>query len=175
MKKAIIAASAALVLAACEGPEGPAGPPADELLGQVFEVDEVYFDYRSEVNYWSVNIGVPSGIIVFESDVILAYRYLHSVSSGANEVADVWEMLPNVYFLGGGDIIQYVFNHTYFDVQLIIDGNHDLRNLDPGFTDDQSFRFVIVPAAFITQSSVDLTDYRAVVGSLRIVDRGDRP
>jgi hypothetical protein len=177
MKKAIFAGAVALLLAACEGPrgpEGPMGPPGDEFLGQIFEIDEVYFDYDSDLSYWLANIAVPSGIMVYESDAILAYRYVDSVSNGDNEVADVWEMLPNVYFLDGRDMIQYVFNHTYFDVELIIDGNHDLRDLDPGFTDDQSFRFVVVPAGFVTQSGVDLTDYDAVVGSLRIVDREHR-
>lgn len=159
MKKAIISGLIAILLAACEREEGPTGPPGDEFLGQVFEAD-VSFDYDSELGFWSDLIDIPSLIEVFDSDVILAYRFLPD--------PDVWEMLPNVYFVEGGTI-QYVFNHTVSDVEVIIDGNFDLGDLDREFTDDQLFRFVVVPAAFVTQSGVDIADYEAVVKALEIV------
>lgn len=166
MKNAIVPGLVVVLLAACEDDRDPA-EPGNEFLGQVFE-DYVSFDYSSDPGFWSVQIGIPSSIVVYESDAVLAYRYVESVSDGANGDADVWEMLPSVYFLGAGDIIQYVFNHTYFDVELIIDGNFDLRDLDRGYTDDQLFRFVVAPAAFITESKVDIADYEAVVEALGI-------
>lgn len=166
MNKVIISGLVALLLAGCEDSDDPAGP-GDEALGQVFEVDDVSFDYDSDLGFWSAAIDIPSRIDVYESDVVLAYRLVDSVSDGTGGEAYVWEMLPNVYFLDADNIIQYVFNHTFFDVELIIDGNHDLRNLDSGFTDDQSFRFVVAPAAFVTQSGVDIADYEAVLKALQ--------
>lgn len=168
MKKAIIAGLVAVLLVACEDERGPAGPSGDESLGQIFEINDVFFEYESDLGFWSTAIGIPSQVVVYESDAILAYRFVDSVSDGAGEDADAWEMLPNVYFLDAGTI-QYVFNHTFFDVELIIDGNYDLRDLDPRFTDDQLFRFVVAPAAFVTQSGVDIADYQAVVEALEIV------
>lgn len=167
MKKAIILGLVGSLVAACEDERGPAGP-GDEFVGQVFEVDDVSFDYESEFDVWSAVIGIPSGIVVYESDVILAYRFIGLVSDGADDDADLWEMLPNVHFRDADNIIQYVFNHTFFDVELIIDGNFNLSNLHPDFTDDQVFRFVVVPAAFVTENKVDLADYEAVVEALGI-------
>lgn len=169
MKKAIISGLVAVLLVGCEDQEGPAGPPGDEFLGQIFEVDNVFFDYDSDLSYWSTAIGIPSNIIVYESDAILAYRFVESVSDGDGGEADVWEMLPNVFFLDADNIIQYVFSHTFFDVEVIIDGNHSVRDLDPAFTDNQSFRFVVVPAAFVTEGGVDIADYEAVLEALNIV------
>lgn len=166
MNKAMISGLAVLLLSGCEDREDPIGP-GDEFLGQVFEAD-VSFNY-SELGFWSAGFEIPSDIVVFESDVVLAYRWVESVSDGDGGEADVWEMLPNVYFLDADNIIQYVFNHTYFDIELVIDGNHDLRDLDPGYTDDQLFRFVVAPAEFVTENRVDITDYDAVVKALKIV------
>lgn len=170
MKRVIISGlvAVAVLLIGCEDTDDPAGPPGDEALGQVFEAD-VSFDYDSDAGFWTVAIGIPSRIVVYESDAVLAYRFVGSVPDGDGGEAVAWEMLPNVHFLDAVNTIQYVFNHTYFDVELVIDGNFDLRNLDPGFTDDQLFRFVVAPAAFVTESSVDITDYEAVVKALEIV------
>lgn len=161
MKKAIILGLVGSLVAACEDERGPAGP-GDDSLGQVFEVD-LSFDYDSENRFWITGTGIPSDIVVYESDVVLAYRFVDELPNGDF----VWEMLPNVYFLEGGTI-QYVFNHTVADVELIIDGNFDLRDLHPDYTDDQLFRFVVAPAAFVTENKVDLTDYEAVVEALGI-------
>jgi hypothetical protein len=51
-----------------------------------------------------------------------------------------------------------VFNHTFADVQLLIDGNFDLSTLGPDFTQDQVFRFVIVPADAINGVDVSSLD-----------------
>ena len=64
--------------------------------------------------------------------------------------ADAWSALPQNFFLGNGDIIQYVFNHTFFDVELLIDGNFDLSLLGSDFTSDQVFRIAVVPSEFAT-------------------------
>lgn len=169
MKKAIVSSIAVVLLAGCDGVEGPAGPPGQDFLGQVFDVDAVFLDYSSELGYWSAAIDIPSRIEIYESDAVLAYRLVDVLTDDNGNVADVWEMLPNVYFLAGGDIIQYVFNHTFFDVELIVDGNHDLSDLDPRFTDDQSFRFVVVPSEFVQESRVDITNHDAVLDALGIV------
>ena len=74
---------------------------------------------------------------------------------------NAWSLLPQNFFLEDGNIIQYIFNHTFSDVELLIDGNFDLSTLDPGFTQNQRFRVVILPASQI--NGVDTSDLNTVM------------
>ncbi|MDT0554978.1 collagen-like protein [Patiriisocius hiemis] len=113
------------------------------FLAQTFEVTTTLF-FNSNTNIYETDfISIPSNIEVFESDAILAYR-LEAVANGN----DVWSQLPQNFFLSNGDIIQYVFNHTFFDVQVQLDGQYDPNTLPVDFTDNQTFRFVVVPSEF---------------------------
>lgn len=112
------------------------------FLGQTFEVTTT-LDLNQDDIYDSGIIQIPGNVEVFESDAILAYR-LEDVANGT----DVWSQLPQNFFLDNGDIIQYVFNHTFVDIQVLIDGSYDPFTLSTGFTDNQTFRFVVVPSEF---------------------------
>jgi len=130
------------IFSACEGDPGPPGPPGDpgiNILGQVFEVTVNF----GPGNNYSQLITIPTTIEVFESDVILVYRF-----EGSDGNADIWAPLPQTYFPNGNTLL-YTFNHTFFDVELIMDGNFDLNTLDPAiWTNNQSFRIAVVPAEF---------------------------
>lgn len=163
MKKLLllVAVTSSLIFSACEGDPGPPGPegaPGINILGQVFEVT-VDFQYNTTTGIQEALINIPSSVEVFESDVILVYR-LDQVVNASGGAADAWSPLPQNFFLGGGDIIQYVFNHTFFDVELLIDGNFDLSVLGSDFTDDQVFRIAVVPSEFATDgiSMADLLE-----------------
>jgi hypothetical protein len=112
------------------------------FLGQTFEITTTLNLNQNNI-YDSGIISIPNSVEVFESDAILAYR-LEEVVNGT----DVWSQLPQNFFLDNGDIIQYVFNHTFLDIQVLIDGNYDPIALSTGFTDNQTFRFVVVPSEF---------------------------
>ncbi|HAT63989.1 MAG TPA: hypothetical protein DCS66_05225 [Flavobacteriaceae bacterium] len=149
MKKILILPLIAisLFLTACEGPQGPPGPPGNDginILGQVFEVTI----NLNENNSFQRVVNIPSAIEVYESDVILVYRW-----EGTFDGADIWTPLPATYF-SLGDTFLYTFNHTFFDVKFFLDGNFDLTELGSEWTDDQSFRIAIVPAEF---GQADLT------------------
>lgn len=136
-----------LFLTACEGPQGPPGPPGYDginILGQVFEVT---INLNENNNFQRV-VTIPSSIEVYESDVILVYRW-----EGTFDGADIWTPLPATYF-SLGDTFLYTFNHTFFDVKFFLDGNFDLTELGSEWTNDQSFRIAIVPAEF---GQADLT------------------
>jgi hypothetical protein len=94
--------------------------------------------------------------VVFESDVVLAFRNEGQTDIGNGEVADLWSPIPqNVFYQDGtGDIFQYNFNHTFVDVQFIIDGNFDLTTIGTEFTNNQIFRIAVIPAEF---ASANLT------------------
>jgi hypothetical protein len=158
MKNIILFAAftSAILFSSCEGPEGPPGLSGINILGQVFEVNP-NFQYDVSDNTFSTPIfSIPSSIIVYESDVVLAYRFDGQADIGNGEFADIWTPLPqNVFYQDGtGDIFQYNFNYTFVDIQFIIDGNFDLTTIGNEFINNQTFRIAIVPAEFGT---ADLT------------------
>ncbi|MEZ4779403.1 MAG: collagen-like protein [Flavobacteriaceae bacterium] len=150
MKKGIILPLIIITmfLTACEGPQGPPGQDGLDginILGQVFErtVDFQYFPNNGSPFYQAPLIQIPSNIEVYESDVILVYRY-----EGTEGGLDIWGPIPQNFFLDNGLIIQYVFNYTFVDVLITIDGNLIGNELGSGFTNDQTFRIAIVPAEY---------------------------
>ena len=161
MKKlSVLFAFITLTLTSCTsdepGPPGPPGEPGVNILGQTFEFEDVDFAYFEDSNFYATVITIPDEIEVFESDAILVYR--REVVDGT----ETWSMIPQNFFLEQGTI-QYVFNHTADDIELLIDGNFDLSTLDGAFTQDQFFRFIVVPSDFAQDTGVDVSDYNAVM------------
>ncbi|NND88938.1 MAG: collagen-like protein [Flavobacteriaceae bacterium] len=143
----LLAVTTSLIFTSCEGDPGPPGEPGINILGQVYEVNTtLQFDPSSGT--YSRVLTIPSNIEVFESDVILVYRLEKVVGAPDGGNADAWAPLPQNFFLDNGDIIQYVFNHTFFDVEIIIDGDYDPNTLSLDFTDNQVFRIAVVPSEF---------------------------
>jgi hypothetical protein len=167
MKKILaLLAFTAVLFTSCEGDPGspgPSGEPGVNILGQTFEIENINYSYDASANLWSTIIDIPSDIEVFESDAILVYRFDGQVGLNDGSTADLWSLIPQNFFTDEGTI-QYVSAHTFIDVELFIDGNYDLSNLDFGYTDDQIFRFVVVPSDFAL--TVDVTDYNAVMNAL---------
>lgn len=144
-----LAVSATLIFTSCEGPEGPQGESGGLVYGQVFETS-VNFQYDAPNGiFTSPYVSFP--LEVYESDVILAYRY-EGTEVVNGEAVDIWNPLPRSVFFqdGTSDIFEYSFNHTYFDVQFVIDGNFDLTLLGAGSTANQSFRIAVIPAEYAT-------------------------
>jgi len=144
-----LAVTTTIFLTSCEGPQGPPGEDGINILGQVFEVT-TNFSFNPETGLQESLVQIPNDIVVYESDAILVYRLEKVVNDGNGGTADAWAPLPQNFFFTNGDIIQYVFNHTFFDVELLIDGNFDLATLGTDFTSDQVFRIAIVPAEYAT-------------------------
>lgn len=176
----IIAACIVLFTVACEGPAGPPGPPgfdgndgfdgADGIQGQVVEVD-VNFGYDGDANLFSslINFSDITDFEVFEADAVLVYRWAGTVGLQDGSDADLWSQIPQNYFLPEGTI-QYVFEHTFVDVELFIDGNFDLSTLSTDFTDDQIFRIVFVPSVFANSSKMDTSNIENVMSALGITE-----
>lgn len=143
MKKLLLflAISSTFLFSSCEGEDGQDGI---NILGQVYEVT-TDLNYDTQNNLWRNIVTIPNDIVVYESDVVLVYLLDGITPNGGD---DIWSPLPQNFFLDNGDIIQYVYNHTFFDVEVLIDGNFDLITLGNQFTDDQTFRIAIVPAEF---------------------------
>ncbi|WP_375323987.1 collagen-like protein [Flagellimonas sp. GZD32] len=165
-----------LFLTACEGPQGPPGfdgpqgiPGADGIQGQVVEVEGVNFGYDAGANLFStlINFSDITDFEVFESDAVLVYRWAGSITLNDGSEADLWSQIPQNYFLEAGTI-QYVFEHTFVDLELFIDGNFDLSFLSTDFTDDQIFRIVFVPSEYAEANDLDTANFESVMSSLNI-------
>lgn len=150
-----------------EGPQGPPGPPGQDGLdgiGYTFE-ETVTFDYFSDENLYSAIIQISDDIVTEEpeADAVLVYR-LEVLSDDEGEF-DTWSLLPQNFFVEEG-IIQYVYNHTASDVEVIIDGNFDLANLDGSYTEGQTFRVIVVPSLFAQNPQINVNDMKAVMNAL---------
>ncbi|HET7361153.1 MAG TPA: hypothetical protein VFI78_04390 [Salinimicrobium sp.] len=156
------------------GPPGPQGPPGEDGLdglGYTFE-ETATFEYSPEDNLWYFPlITIPENVTTInpDADAVLVYR-LEIVEANDGGNLDAWSLIPQNFFLEGGTI-QYVYNHTAGDVDLIIGGNFDLSNLDPYFTDNQTFRIVVVPSDFLSSQNVDVSNYNAVMSALKIKEK----
>ena len=61
--------------------------------------------------------------------------------------------------------MDYNFDFTRYDVSIFLDANFPLVDLSSAWTQNQTFRIVIVPGYFSNRSAtqVDLNDYDAVI------------
>ncbi|WP_318312479.1 collagen-like triple helix repeat-containing protein [Flagellimonas crocea] len=168
-----------LIFAACEGPQGPPGfdgldgapgpQGAPGIQGQVVEVEGVNFGYDAGANLFStlITFSDVTDFEVFESDAVLVYRHDGIIDLSDGSTADAWSQIPQNYFLDEGTI-QYVFAHTFVDLELFIDGNFDLSTLSTDFTDDQIFRIVFIPSEFAETSKLDTSNIENVLSALNI-------
>ena len=171
MKKLFLLSFVLFALGACSddgevgprGPQGPEGEPGINILGQTFgDLTARNFDFDEEFNLYNHFLDIPEDVEVLESDAILAYRL--EVIGGV----ETWNLLPKTYFLDEGRIIQYSFNHTSEDVEIIITGNFDLSNLEEGFLENQYFKFVVIPSDFVDEMNVDVSNHDEVMEVLNI-------
>lgn len=164
MKKILLTLATAMILfTSCEGPQGPPGFDGINILGQTFE-RTVNFQFNNQSGLQETIVTIPNWVEVYESDAILVYRLDGQLSNNV----DLWSLIPQNFFLSDGRIIQYVYNHTFFDILLMIDGNFDMATVPSNFTQNQTFRFVVVPSDFGTRTGVDIQDYNAVMSALNL-------
>lgn len=100
---------------------------------------------------------------IYASDMVLVY-HLYDVVNGA----DVWRLMPQTYYFTGGGELDYNFDFTRYDVNIFLDANFDLTTLSSSWTQNQTFRIVIVPASFSNKSAVNYKDYAATLKKLNI-------
>ncbi len=128
MKKLALTIGTFLVLfiVSCEGPAGPPGPMGlegleglpgtDGIQGQVFEVENINFDFDSVKNLFSTVIQFSdyTKFKILDSDAVLVYRYDGPITFQDGTTKDSWGLIPQNFFVAGGTI-QYVTSHTSND------------------------------------------------------------
>jgi hypothetical protein len=158
----------ALLLTSCTGDQGPPGFDGlnfDDYAALSFEASPINFEFFNDTGLQEAIVPLPFDIL--DSDVVLVYR-LDEVVTIDGLATDAWSPLPQNFFLNDFDIIQYVFNHTFADVKLLIDGNFDLSTLDTDFTQNQVFRIVILPADAL--NTVDVSNLDDVMATFNITE-----
>lgn len=169
MKKVsfLLAMLTSVFFISCEGPVGPPGPPGFDgqdginILGTVLE----YQDTFSPIDEYSLRFEFPNTVEVFESDIVLVY-ILWNVDGDV----DIWRLLPQTVLFNEG-LLQYNYDHTFFDVSVFLEGEFDLGLLDPVYTDNQVFRVAIVPAEFGQGSRFDRSNLQQVMDLLNVEEK----
>ena len=159
-----------IFITACEGPIGPPGPPGFDgvdgqdginLLGQVIEIEGTFED----ANDYSLFFEFPQTVEVFESDIVLVYILWGQTEDADGIPVDIWRLLPQTRLLDQG-ILQYNYDHTFFDVSIFLESDFDLSTLLPGDTDNQIFRIAVMPADFVQGARVNLSNIEVVMDML---------
>lgn len=100
------------------------------------------------------------GFEIEPSDKVLIYHL-----DGVEDNRDIWRLLPRTVFHPNG-IFNYAYDFSTVDFSIFLEGNFDLRTLEPVFVQDQFFRVLIIPADFINVR-IDVSDH---FGMLRMMD-----
>lgn len=167
MKKISLLFALILVIVSCEGDRGPIGPPGPigdpgvALIGTILEIEG---DFTSQNGYSFVYEFPPSEVEVFESDVVQVYL-LEDVINDNGESVDLWTPLPNSFFFDDGSQLVYNYNHTFFDVNIFLDGNVNFNTLPNAYLTNQVFRIAIIPAAF-AENNPNLNSYEALMQAM---------
>lgn len=150
----------ALAFTACEGDPGPEGPPGLDgtaLVGSTYETPAIDFSVDNDFYRFTF----PSNIV--NGDAVLVYR-LEDVVDGL----DVWEPLPTAtIFFDDGGFLQYRFNYTLGDVDIILESD-DISLAGAEFTQDQIFRIVVVPSDLVAEFNGDFSNYYEVMSALEL-------
>jgi hypothetical protein len=146
-------------LSSCDGDTGPRGPAGPD--SEVFELQNVNFQLNQNNEYTIFEELNPQ---IQDSDNILIYRMAGTI----NSQTPIWQFIPRTLFLNEGEL-DYDFDFSRVDFTIYAGGSFDLA-LTPQFTQNQTFRIVIIPGFFSKGTSVDFNDYDAVVKAFNIDD-----
>jgi hypothetical protein len=146
-----------ITLQSCTVNENDNNPPVDnDTISEVFEVTRNF----TNGNSYATLVTYPHDI--YNSDMVLVYL-LDDIVNGS----DVWRQLPQTYYLNGLGELDYNFDFTKFDVKIFLDSSFNLIDLPSAWSQNQTFRIVIVPGFFVNKSTTPKAnlsmDYESVV------------
>lgn len=172
----------ALFFISCTGPQGPPGfdgfdgldgldgldgrdgQDGVNILGQVLDIEGSF----TAENDYAILYAFPQTVEVFETDIVLVYLLWDQTEDNNGEAVDIWRLMPQTRILDQG-LLQYNYDHTFFDVNLFLEFNFNEAELLPGDTNDQVFRIAILPAE-LTQGKLDTSNIHSVMGRLNITE-----
>lgn len=148
-----------IIVQSCTVNEVVEDPIDNDTISEVFEVTT---SFNSGNGYSRL---VPLNPAIFSSDMVLVYHLYEVVNNN-----DVWRQMPQTYYLSGGDEIDYNFDFTKNDINIFMDANFSLNLIPSAWTQNQTFRIVIIPGYFSNKmaNKVDFKDYKAVIKAFNI-------
>ena len=124
----------------------------------ISEVFEVTTSFNSNNNYSRLVTFNPP---IYSSDVVLVYHLYDTVNG-----QDVWKLMPQTYYFSDGGELDFNFDYTRYNVNIFLSANFSLSTLPSSWTQDQTFRIVIIPANFAT--TVNKNSIDAVMSALKV-------
>ncbi|WP_394749726.1 collagen-like protein [Spongiimicrobium salis] len=167
----LLGAFLTLFILSCEGPEGPPGfdgldgrdgQDGVNVTGTVIDIEGTF----DAGNNYRIFYEFPQTIEVLETDVVLVFLQFDQTSDTNGQAVDIWRPLPQTLIVNQG-LLQYNFEHTFFDVDIFLDADFDFGLLLPGDTDNQVFRIAVIPADQLT-GKLDTSNINAVMSNLGI-------
>ncbi len=159
----ILLIATALFLGACEGPIGPPGANGEVIVGTTFEFTG---NFTNSNDYQLVFNFLDNGFDPYYSDVILTYILWNY------DGIDYWRPLPQTEYFDTGAILQYNFDFTadydndrIIDMSVFLGGDVIFSSLPSEYTQNQTFRVVVVPSDFLSASNIDTNDLNAILSS----------
>jgi len=162
----ILLIAIALLIGACEGPVGPIGPPGEDgynFLGTTFEFTG---NFTSLNDYQLVFNFLDNGFDPYYSDVVLAYVLWDY------DGYDYWRPLPQTEYFDTGAILKYDYdfkadydNDRLVDMSVFLGGDVVFSSLPSAYTQNQTFRIVVVPSDFMSMANVDASDLNSILNS----------
>lgn len=126
----------------------------------ISEVFQIIVDFQQNAD-GEFSVVYPLNPSIYDSDMVLVYRRF-----GSFEGSTIWELIPRTIYLNDGNEVDYDFNFTAQDILLYMGATFDL-NTAPEFTQNQTFRVVIIPG-YDTTARVDFSDYNKVAKMFNI-------
>lgn len=167
----VLGAFLSLFILSCEGPEGPPGFDGRDgqdgqdgvnVTGRVIDIEGTF----NAGNNYRIFYEFPQTIEVLETDVVLVYLQFDQTTDNNGEAVDIWRPLPQTLIVDQG-LLQYNFEHTFFDVDIFLDADFEFNLLLPGDTDNQVFRIAVIPAD-AAAAKLDTSNIEAVMASLGV-------
>jgi len=159
----ILLIATALFLGSCEGPVGPPGEDGQVIVGTTFEFTG---DFTSSNDYQLLFNFIDNGFDPYYSDVILTYILWNY------DGLDYWRPLPQTEYFDTGAILQYNYDFTadydndrIVDMSVFLGGDVIFSSLPSEYTQNQTFRVVVVPSDFLALKSVDVNDLNSILNS----------
>ena len=127
-------------------------------IGPRTEVFEVTTSFNSNNNYSSlVEFNPP----IYSSDSVLVYHLYDTVNG-----QDIWKLMPQTYYFNDGGALDFNSVYSRLNVNIFLSANFSLNTLSSSWTQNQTFRIVILPDGFA--KTINKNNIDSVMSALKV-------
>ena len=122
------------------------------------EVFEVTTSFNYNNNYSRLVVFDPP---IYSSDSVLVYHLYDTVNG-----QDIWKLMPQTYYFNDGGELDFNFDYSRFNVNIFLSANFSLNTVPSSWTQNQTFRIVIIPGSFA--KTVNKNNIDSVMSALNV-------